>query len=284
MPKELKQVRTRMPAKYGNEVGYIGKADGQTGDGSGGGAPMNDSTITSHEEGEEVVQVEEGSGAEAEQGQSKGILGDLPEDVQNYVKKKAQKAQGGAQGGEDKAHEEDVQIDQGFQAPKKSVEELIGEIFDGELPPELKEKAKKLEESIENHVERASQEEKKSHEQNFADTEGEVNTPPDEQEGAESNEKPQGEAKCTESERAFLDAFMALQEAGSLLGMCPSGRAVAGSAVRNVRLLPVVDDVKPSDKLYLTEIQSEQEVFGLMSERMKVMFSSMEKMLKDKGI
>lgn len=274
MPKNLKPVRSKVKAKYDTEVEYLGKQEsGESG--SNGNEPLHESETTGVKEARE------------------GMLGDLPEEIQEYVekqvarnspkKKPAQPSQESGEGQGENGEGEPVQLDEnGEQAEPKeeSIEDTISNIFDKPLPPALQQKKEALEHAIEEHN---AQQEKEP--EGFGDEPDEQPAQPEEaHEDAQEQEKPQGEATCTADERAFLDAFMALQEAGSLLGMSPSTRPIAGTKLRNVRLVPVINEIRESDKLYMTEQQTDGAVFEMMGEKTKILFQSAEKMLKSKKL
>lgn len=292
MPKELKQVRRTKKALYPDTQEYLGKPSF----------------------GEATVQLgsEEQDSEEREGRSPVGILGDLPPEIQEYVERSvAMKSQSGA--GEN-GSQPDIQYDENGEiigekiemgvdlatGEDQTVEQIIDNIFDAPfMTPELQEKLSSFKEALDDFRERAQ------NQTQTAPTESDPRGAPipnpeydasieqeqrgqeqsessqDSQNDAGQQEQPQGEASCTKAERAFLDAFMALQEGGALLGMIPSTRWLPKiqnidiGGIRNISILPTVASMNPED---------EQEAHSLLRVQADLLFDSCETMLKEHNI
>lgn len=297
MPKELRQVRKTKKALYPDTQKYLGKPSFA----------------------EEEIQT--GAGDEEEEnadGRSPvGILGDLPPEIQDYVlsmvARKIQQSSGSGENMEmpdvqydengeivaepvQTGSEQSEQSEESESGTPESVQDLIDDLFDSPLmTPELQEKLESFKEAIEDmqETQRNNAEiEEQQQNDDSPDSTLEDFTPKDsQQEPSESSqdsqndagqqEQPQGEASCTKAERAFLDAFLALQEGGALLGMIPSTRWLPKiqnidiGGIRNISILPTVASMNPED---------EQEAHSLLKVQADLLFDSCETMLKEHNI
>lgn len=297
MPKELKQVRKTKKAVYPDTQKYLGKP-------------------SFAEEVESGAGDEEEENAD---GRSPvGVLGDLPPEIQDYVLSKVSRNMQQSSGAGENMEMPDVQYDENGeivgepvqgqeqetseeaseseQSEPESVQDLIDDLFDSPLmTPELQEKLESFKEAIEemqetqrNNAEIEEQQQKDdSTDSTLEDfTPKEAQQEPsessqDSQNGSGEQESSSGECSCTEAERAFLDAFMALQEGGALLGMIPSTRWLPKiqnidiGGIRNISILPTVASMNPED---------EQEAHSLLKVQADLLFDSCETMLKEHNI
>jgi hypothetical protein len=265
--KELKQVRQRKGTGYNQTQEYLGKqSGGDMGDGTGNNIQW-DSEITGAKE------------IEQDGRNPNGILGDLPKEIQDYVNHQVGRTMQSQNGYGENGQGEDIQQGESGTPTEKGISEVISAIFDAPMPESVAQIEKELADAIEQHIMNNS----------LGQPEETNQVPPPAQSDSSQNdsgeqEKPKGDNSCTDAERRFLDAFMALQEAGKLLGLVPSTRAISETRIRNVRLVPVINQVKESDKQYATEMQQENEVYEMMSGQTKILFESVETMLTDKGL
>lgn len=243
--KDLKQVRSKVKPVYNDKYLHIeGSNLSQKYQG----------------EGEEEVQTEGEETQEAQGGRTGdvdaggGIMANLPPEIQNYIQAQIGNKQHGAM-----SQPPQGQMQQAQGGQMGSIQDVIEDIF-----------GKEGSETNPSYSDATQEEEQRGSE-----------SP---QNGSGQQESQQGDKSCTQEEREFLDAFMALQEAGSLLGMVPASRTVAGTNLKNIKLVPVVNEIKPSDKQFVAEVQEEDSVYKLMDTPMKTMFQSLGKMLTNKGI
>ncbi len=124
---------------------------------------------------------------------------------------------------------------------------------------------------------------KKLNKQTEQDKDGEQEQPepsPDAQNGSNQGSDGESGTKCTPEERAFLDAFLKIQEAGYLLGMVNSGEHINGTIIGNLSIIPVVNKIQESQKMALVEYKESAEVREIMEEAEKDLFGALRKMLE----
>lgn len=301
MPKELKQIRRTKKAVYPDTQEYLGKQ-------SGGEDTIQIGEAVEHENESEITGHEEREGRSPE-----GILGDLPPEIQEYVENsvartmqmKAGRGENGegadiqydengdiigepvapAQVGVDTA---DVSGDQTIMSLYNKASGSFEDMFDAPLmSPELQEKLQSFKETLDEIAQEQAQKQPEPQKddspdstlEDFEPSQGEPSQDSSDDSGQDTPTK--NDSECTQAERAFLDSFMALQEAGALLGMIPSTRFLPKildfdvGGIRNVSILPTVASMNEEE---------EQEAHTLLKAQAQVLFESCEKMLQDKGI
>ena len=155
-------------------------------------------------------------------------------------------------------------------------------------PEELTKNLKDFLEAIDEHITQGNGLEDTSEEGEEQESQGQPEQAPDSPEMPQDEEEQQeggngGGKSCTDEERSFLDSFKKIQKAGKLLGMATTGSYIDGSGLRNTRVIPIVNQIKPSEKMFITEIQEEREVHEMFGEMVQEMLELADKMIESES-
>lgn len=190
-----------------------------------------------------------------------GVLADLPDSIRKYLENQVDKAVNLMK--QNKQTQEDVE----------SIDNLMGETAQGLIDS--------MEDFITSgtgfEMEQPKEEEKQEQEQ----AETPPKTPKTPQEQQENQEM--GNSSCTPAERAFLDSFIELQNAGKMLGMVRTGEPIQGYLFSNVLFIPRVDELMQSDKVLNSEFAGKYaDVFGLVELKTQEVVENLRVLYREK--
>lgn len=104
-----------------------------------------------------------------------------------------------------------------------------------------------------------------------------------ENEQEEDKEEEKKEESCSKEERAFLDSFYQLQEAGLLLGMVPTTSLIEDK-IANFEIIPRIDKITETDILKNEEENQVSEVYGMFSNKIGEVMYNLAVLLKSKNL
>lgn len=115
------------------------------------------------------------------------------------------------------------------------------------------------------------------------DKEEEEENEQEQEQEQENEEEEKKEESCSKEERAFLDSFYQLQEAGLLLGMVPTTSLIEDK-IANFEIIPRINKITETDKLKNEEENQVSEVYGMFSNKIGEVMYNLAVLLKSKNL
>lgn len=178
---------------------------------------------------------------------------------------------------EEEQEESEWAEDESKEEPVESVKESLKEF--------LKEAVKEAVEQAEDYFNRKEEESQGMEEQEQQEEQSEESQeePQNEEEEKEEQEEKKDKNTCSDKERAFLDSFYQLQEAGMLLKMVPTGSLIEGKIV-NLELMPRVNTITQTDVLKNQEEMAQEEVYNLFGPKLAECAINLVELMREKNL